>query len=338
MVSLKIKKKIDLFKPLTPNIVAAIPIISLFFLETFLEIDSIFRTNLVAYYLIIPFFPPISVIYLSISNHFKNYILITPIILISVCLFLIIFFNEYLWYFIHFCAFSVIRSLYNLNEIRNTFQLIVVIFVSLIINIIFKHLFLGSVLVFIYAFYNFINIKSIINSKKINTKAVLLTITSAYLASFGYGLIQSIDKVVTSNLGIFFYVLFLFSLIVSYFQNYYLNNINTRLNFNFRIFILIITIITYIILFNINNDFVNLFKLIICYFVLFIYSHLNAYLDRNALVIKNIFWFTMGLYIYFTESFTPNVKLTIIILSMIYFEIIHKFYNRNEKKQDRLYN
>lgn len=319
-----IRKLINFFVPLSPNLIAALHVITAFLIELIFNNSAELRLIIYEYSLFIPFVLPLPTIFLED----------TTLTLKKIIIVLLLYFLSFIVYFlatknfnIFFCitALSVgyTRILFNTKNERIKY-LTILIPICIISNIFFSNIFFGSIFILIFSFYNcIIASKNFTGNFKKSSYIVLITSIGSV---FGYGMLQSIDKLETLNNPIAFYLFICFSLLISYFQNYFLFYDNkfkikahTRL-ISFAV-IIVITIL-------VDIKLVYLFNSYLC---ILLFSDTNAYFDRNKLIIKNIIWLIVGLFLFISLKYSAEVKFIIAIC--VYFVLFTlKHLDKNVQK------
>jgi len=319
-----LKKLSNLLVPLSPNLIAALHIITAFLIESIFDESNELRAIIYEYSLFIPFILPLPTIFLEdTSITLKKIIIVLLFYGLSFIIYSLLTKNFNIFFCITALSTGYTRILFNIKNKRIKY-LTPLIPLCIISNILFSNIFFGSIFILIFSFYNcIIAAKNISGNFKKRSYIVLI---SSFGSVFGYGLLQSIDKSETLNNPIAFYLFICFSLLLSYFQNYFLfynNKIKIKVQTRFMFLALLIVITIYI-----DLKLVYLFNSYLC---MLIFSDTNAYFDRNKLIIKNIIWFIVGLFLFVSLKYSAEVKF--IIVSSVYFVLFTiKHLDKNVQK------
>lgn len=304
------KKISNLIVPLSPNLIAALHVISAFLLE-FIINDSIEQRKLIyEYSLFIPFILPVPTIFLEdTSITLKKIISVFLLYGISFIVYSLVTKKINIFFCITALSIGYTRILFN---IRNDSIKYIVLLIPLCIisNILLSNIFFGSIFIFLFSFYQCLS-SAIYNNENFKKNSYVILISS--LGSvFGYGLLQSIDKLETLNDPIAFYIFICFSLLLSYCQNYFLfYNDKFKIKDHIR---LILFALLFLITIYIDLKLVYLFNSYLC---MLIFSDTNAYFDRHNLFKKNVIWLIVGLFLFTTTQYSAEVKF--VIVSVVYF-------------------
>ena len=320
--------------PLLPNILSALPIICVFFIDLVVAENSIVYRELIKdYSLFIPFVLPFGAVYLNNSLWNNKRVLMGLICFSTSILFYTFFFNSsisLISFIVHALFVQFTRILFYLKENKALHIIFLFIPLGIVLNIIFKNPFFSSYLFCLLSIVLMIiflkNIKHTYSKKTLIND--LITIGAVFGSSFGYGLYQSIDKIISYKDPVVFYFFYLLSMTIAYFQNTFLLNEN---HFFFSKNVLLKTsILVFILSLVIPSEIV---KIVGCYLLLLLNSKIHAILERKKLFYKSLTWLIAGIILIGFALFNATIKLFLTFSIILIYNILHSNLSLNKAPQ-----